>query len=83
MANNLEDVLSFRVPPGGMALWTRARAGIDVDAWAERAYEKGVVVYPGRNFSFDQRRRPYLRLGFAALDERELTTAVRRFAAAL
>ncbi len=66
-----------------MALWARAADGIDVDAWSARAMEHGVAFYPGRRFAFDGRKRPFLRLGFAALDEKELREAVRRMAAAL
>jgi GntR family transcriptional regulator / MocR family aminotransferase len=66
-----------------MALWARTAPGIDVDAWAERALAGGVAFYPGRRFAFDGRRRPFVRLGFAAIDERELREAVRRMAAAL
>jgi GntR family transcriptional regulator/MocR family aminotransferase len=42
-----------------------------------------VLFHPGRRFAFDGRARPFLRLGFASLDERELREAVRRLAAAL
>ena len=71
-----KDRISFQLPAGGMALW--ARLDGDVDAWAERALERGVLVHPGRRFAFDRKPRPYARLGFAALDENELREAVRR-----
>ncbi|WP_437601178.1 hypothetical protein [Sorangium sp. So ce590] len=32
----------------------------------------------GRRFAFDGKERPFLRLGFAALDEREIREAVER-----
>jgi len=78
----LGDALELSVPPGGMALWAHAR-GMDVDAWAGRALERGVAVHTGRRFAFDGRRRPHLRLGFAALDEKELTRAVSVLAASV
>lgn len=71
------DCLSIRVPTGGMALWARTQ-GIDADAWAKRALSHGVVVLPARRFAFDGRARPFLRLGFASLNERELSEAARR-----
>jgi len=79
----LGGALSFALPAGGMALWARAEGGIDVDAWADRALAAGVVLHTGRRFAFDGRRRPFLRLGFAALTEKEIAEAVRRVAAAL
>jgi GntR family transcriptional regulator/MocR family aminotransferase len=69
--------LTFEAPTGGIAIWARAE-GVDVDAWAERCGQAGVVVHAGRRFSFDGRSRPFLRLGFAASDERELAEGVRR-----
>jgi GntR family transcriptional regulator/MocR family aminotransferase len=79
----LGDALSFELPAGGMAFWARVADGIDVDTWAERALAEGVAFYPGKRFAFDGRRRPFARLGFAALDEDELREAVRRMASAL
>jgi GntR family transcriptional regulator/MocR family aminotransferase len=75
--------LSFVVPAGGTALWARVAPDIDVSAWATRALAKGVAVQPGQEFAFDGRARPYLRLGFAQLEEAELEEAVRRMASAL
>src|SRR4029077_19330953 len=83
LREKLGEALSFEVPAGGMALWARVAEGIDVDAWSERALSKGVGFYPGRRFAFDGRKRPFVRLGFAALDEKELAEAVKRMAAAL
>lgn len=77
------QVLYFDPPAGGMAIWAKADAGVDVDGWAERAAKRGVVFSPGRQFSFDGKPRQELRLGFAALDETELADAVKRLRAAL
>jgi GntR family transcriptional regulator/MocR family aminotransferase len=82
LARDLGAVASFRPPSGGMALWCRLR-GVDADRVTERAAERGVVVQPGRRFAFAGGARPYLRLGFAALDESEISVAVRRLAAAV
>lgn len=79
----LGGALAFEVAPGGIALWCRVAAGIDADRWAARAREEGVLVQPGSTFGFDRRPRPFLRLGFARHDPRELVEAVRRLARAL
>jgi len=83
LRRELGAAISFVPPAGGMALWARVDGDVDVDAWAERALARGVAFYPGRRFAFDGRRRPFARLGFAALSEDELGEAVRRMAAAL
>jgi GntR family transcriptional regulator/MocR family aminotransferase len=83
LTKELGSALSFTLPVGGMALWARAAPEIDVDAWAERSLERGVAFATAKRFTFDGRRRPFLRLGFASLSEREIRDAVRRMAAAL
>jgi GntR family transcriptional regulator / MocR family aminotransferase len=79
----LGGALSFTPPPGGIALWARASREVDVEAWQARALERGVELHTARRFTFDGRARPFVRLGFAACDERELRDAMRRLAAAL
>jgi GntR family transcriptional regulator/MocR family aminotransferase len=79
----LGDIVTFDIPPGGMALWTQVTRAVDVDAWADRALLRDVVFLPGQRFTFDGRKIPYARFGFAALSERELAEAVRRLLEAL
>ncbi len=69
--------LSFEVPAGGMALWVRAH-GFDVETWAARALAAGVQIHAARRFTFSGKPRPFVRMGYAALTERELAEAVRR-----
>jgi GntR family transcriptional regulator/MocR family aminotransferase len=84
LERRLGGALSFRVPRGGMALWAKLCArGVSSDAWAERALERKVAVLPGRRFRFDGREGPFLRLGFAALNEGEIAVAVTRLAATM
>jgi GntR family transcriptional regulator/MocR family aminotransferase len=77
------SALSFTVPPGGMALWARAADGIDVPGWQQRAAAAGLQFQIGGEFTFDGRPLPFLRLGFAVCNERELETAARRLARSL
>lgn len=83
LAEQLGGVLSLDLPPGGMALWCRAADGLDVDLWQERALAGGVAFETAREFAFDGRPRPAVRLGFCSLPEAELAEGVRRMAAAL
>jgi GntR family transcriptional regulator/MocR family aminotransferase len=92
VARHLPDAFAITLPRGGMALWARAIAGDDTDAWSARALERGVAVSPASRYWFSRpglrlnglgRGREHgFRLGFAALDEYELELAVRRLAAA-
>jgi GntR family transcriptional regulator/MocR family aminotransferase len=80
---HLGGALSFRAPHGGLAIWARAHEDVDVDAWADRALDLGVVVQTSTRFRFSGRARPALRLGYAPVDEREIELAVQRLARAL
>lgn len=75
--------LSFKLPSGGTAIWARASSDVSVDAWAARAAELGLVLQPARQFAFDGKSRPFLRIGFAQHEEREAREAMRRMELAL
>jgi GntR family transcriptional regulator / MocR family aminotransferase len=71
--------LTFKLPIGGTAIWARVASDLPVDVWASRALEEAaLVLQPARQFVFDGKSRPFLRLGFAQHDERELREAIRR-----
>jgi GntR family transcriptional regulator / MocR family aminotransferase len=78
----LPDAFTFRLPAGGIGLWARAADGIDVERWAARARARGVLIATAARFALDRRPRPFVRLGFASLDRRQLVEGVRRLAAA-
>ena len=86
LAKNLRrvfgDEIEFTLAAGGMALWVRFRMPIDLDEWARRSVERGVSWYTGRRYAFDGQQKPFARLSFAWLNERELPEAVKRMAAA-
>lgn len=77
------SVLSFRLPSGGTAIWTRVASDVAVDAWAASAEELGLVIQPARQFAFDGKTRAFLRIGFAQHEEHEALEALRRLEAAL
>ncbi|HJU25249.1 MAG TPA: PLP-dependent aminotransferase family protein [Rhodanobacteraceae bacterium] len=83
LKEHLGSALSFRIPEGGMALWARADAGIDVAAWAAAGEREGVQFKDARTYDFFNREQPFLRLGFSYHDEAELREAAARMARAL
>lgn len=83
LERHLGGIVTFDLPPGGMSLWLNVDPSVDVEAWVLRAEAGGVVVHPGSHFDFHGRERPNLRLGFTALNEREIQDGVRRLKAAL
>jgi GntR family transcriptional regulator/MocR family aminotransferase len=82
-ARLLGDAVTFRPPPGGMALWLTVAPDIDVDVWQQRCLDRGVYFTIGRQFTVDGSDVPAVRLGFALHDERESAAALRRIAAGL
>jgi GntR family transcriptional regulator/MocR family aminotransferase len=83
LRNELGDVLTAETPSGGLALWARTRAGLDVDAWAARSLERGVAFRPGRQFAFDGAPVAALRVGFSNYPEPQLEEVARRMRSAL
>jgi GntR family transcriptional regulator/MocR family aminotransferase len=83
LEQQLGAALSFRVPNGGMALWARVAAHVDVDRLAVLAEQEGVIIQAGRQFRWDGKACPYIRVGYAGLDEAELAEAVRRLKRAI
>ena len=83
LARELGGVLEFELPPGGITLWARVAPDVKLDRWKQRALEQGVAVAFASDFAIDRKARPFVRLGFAHLDERELADAVKRLRRAL
>lgn len=79
----LGDVVTFGLPERGTAIWASVRDDIDVQAWHERARQRGVTFSTGRSLRFDDAPTPHARFGFAGLDESQLREAVKHLRAAL
>jgi GntR family transcriptional regulator/MocR family aminotransferase len=82
LGRELDGVLQFRLPAGGIAIWASVTAEVDVDRWRQLAIARGVVFETGRSFDFDDRPVRHVRLGFAAQTESEIAEGVRRVTAA-
>jgi GntR family transcriptional regulator/MocR family aminotransferase len=83
LTRELGGVLTFTLPPGGMTLWAQVAGDIDLDRWREGAAARGVAVAFAKDFALDGRPRPFVRLGYAHLTERELAEVARRLSRAL
>ena len=83
LGRRLGGALAFEPAPGGLSLWARTAPGIDAAAWAERTRARGVLVTAGKRFDLRGRNVPHLRVGFSALDPKELQDAVQRLGEAL
>jgi GntR family transcriptional regulator / MocR family aminotransferase len=77
-----DERVAFTLPEGGLAVWLRFEAGVDLARLAELARAEHVRFLPGAAFSTDGRPVQGIRLGFASLNEAELRRAIDRLSAA-
>ncbi len=86
-AGLLRDVLGrhilFDVPAGGLAFWARFRRPFCVREVVASAFRQQLKILPSDNFYSDGETPGGLRLGYASMDETELTEAVNRLRRAL
>jgi 2-aminoadipate transaminase len=67
-------------PEGGMAMWVELPAGFDASELMIHARERGVLFAPGRYFYVQSPMPNTLRLGFASLNEKQITRGVATLA---
>ncbi len=70
--------IAFDLPEGGLAVWVRFGAEVDVDRLVRIAREKGVQILPASAFATSGKPIQATRLGFASMNEGELDLATRR-----
>ncbi|HKT46382.1 MAG TPA: PLP-dependent aminotransferase family protein [Candidatus Acidoferrales bacterium] len=67
-------------PDGGMCLWLELPLGFDASELLIHARERGVLFAPGRYFYVQSPLPNTLRLGFAGLDEKQISRAIATLA---
>ena len=73
----LGNAIAFDLPAGGLAFWARIIDGSDAEIWSRSAQRLGLRVEPGLAYCLDTGAPPQaFRLGFASLNEAEITKAV-------
>ncbi|MCW2389638.1 GntR family transcriptional regulator/MocR family aminotransferase [Sphingobium sp. B11D3B] len=78
LKEHLSDIVDFDVPAGGLAIWLKMREGLSAQQWSDRALKLGLGISPGARFTLDLATPPEaLRVGFASLDEQEMSEAAR------
>ncbi len=73
LTDHLGDQVDFRVPDGGMAIWTTFSPETDLVAASQRGRQSGLSFSDGSQYPGKWNGT---RLGFASMTEEELTTAV-------
>lgn len=75
LQTELGDHVSFKIPDGGMSVWTKFLRA-DLSELSKKAYQKGLIIKDGK--LYDTRTKQYnsVRLGFASLDIKEQAKAI-------
>lgn len=69
---NFSDVISFSVPEGGLAVWALFDKEINLAELSRRALKKDLQIADGSFYNNEVFKPNGLRLGFAALTEKEI-----------
>lgn len=75
LQQELGDHISFRIPDGGMSVWTTF-LDASLPAVSKRAMANGLMMKDGTGYDNAKVKYNSVRLGFASLDEREQARAV-------
>ncbi len=76
LQQELNGVVSFERPQGGLALWARFGADHPLPVVAEKAAANGLMINDGRMYDVEDQQYNALRIGFASMNEKELEEAV-------
>lgn len=76
LREELPDLVSFRIPEGGMSVWTEFDRSVDLNSLVKRAYGKGLLLSDGNVNVYRNRDENTLRLGFASSTDHELIKSV-------
>lgn len=73
LAKHFSEIVTFKAPEGGMAIWTRFDQKISVGSYFPELLKKGLFMNIDKVYV---RELNALRLGFASVNEKEITEAM-------
>lgn len=76
LERHLPTGIEWTRPEGGMSVWITLPPGLDAGELLIHAREKGVLFVPGRYFFVQNPRLNTLRLGFAGVEEQDITRGI-------
>ena len=77
LSTDFKNVITFDVPEGGLAVWSLFSEDISLRQLSRRALEMGLRIGDGTFYDNEMLKPNGLRLGFASLNEQEITTALQ------
>jgi GntR family transcriptional regulator / MocR family aminotransferase len=76
LKSDFKDVIEFRVPEGGLAVWTNFDKKVYLIKMAESASKKKLHISNGNFYKNESFSTNALRMGFASLEEKEMVEAL-------
>ncbi len=73
---NFPNEMEFKIPEGGMAVWSVFDTDIDLIKLSDNASRKGLDMGNGLFYKNELFTTHGIRMGFASLDEKEMTNAI-------
>jgi GntR family transcriptional regulator/MocR family aminotransferase len=76
LMEKLPDVIQFRVPDGGLAIWARFDKSVPLPALADKMREQGIIISNGLIHNNTPVSLNSTRMGFAWMNEKEAAHAI-------
>jgi GntR family transcriptional regulator / MocR family aminotransferase len=76
LVQNLPDVIDFRIPDGGLAIWAKFDQSVPIPPLTEKLRSKGIILSNGTIHNTSQVPLNATRMGFAWMNEKEAERAV-------
>jgi GntR family transcriptional regulator/MocR family aminotransferase len=73
---DFNSVIKFKIPEGGLGVWTTFDKSINLVRMADDALKKGLYIGNGNFYKNESFSINALRMGFASLDEKEMVKAL-------
>jgi GntR family transcriptional regulator / MocR family aminotransferase len=74
--SELSDVIEFKIPDGGLALWAKFDQSVPLPALSQKMKEKGIIISNGLIHDNSSLRRNCTRIGFGWMNEKEAGKAI-------
>jgi DNA-binding transcriptional MocR family regulator len=76
LKSDFNDIIKFKIPEGGLGVWTNFDKKIDLIKMADDASKKGLYIGNGSFYKNESFVTNSLRMGFASLKENEIVEAL-------
>ncbi len=76
LKSELKDMVNFKIPEGGLTVWTKFDQSINLNIMIEQVRKKGLFMVHPSEYNPNGKNLHASRLGFASMNEGEITKSV-------